>query len=120
MKKIIVTLMATVLFTGACTAATYAHGHRRTTASFTTNSIGICKQENCLQAGEHWHDGICYNGHTADDGYNDRRTCGVSGCVQPGSHQHNNSSGKAQTHHNNNHVQNNNNGGHKKNHSKHH
>lgn len=76
-KKITVSLLASamIMAAGAMT-------------SFAAPAVPLCNVEGCSLSAEHYHDGVCYGGHSADDGHAYHENCNVENCTNRESHSH--------------------------------
>lgn len=52
------------------------------------NSYPVCAVNGCGETIEHVHDGICYAGHTLEDGHDYHAVCQTRGCTETAGHIH--------------------------------
>jgi hypothetical protein len=92
MKKVIASVLVTVLLAVSLTTSVYAgrHGgsqHCRTVCA--AHTVTLCNVENCHITGTHRHGGLTFLGHHMDDGCGFHQLCAVVVCTLSGSHMHN-------------------------------
>ncbi len=85
MKKSI-SLIGLVLAFCLAPTAVFAHGCGN--ARYSGTKYYQCNVANCNLTGRHYHNGICYNGHTAYDGHSYHQNCALQNCTKLGIHYH--------------------------------
>ena len=58
------------------------------TVKTTVAALPHCTIEDCNIMEDHWHDGVCYDGHFLDDGCDWHVACDVNGCHLTTEHEH--------------------------------
>lgn len=82
-KKVVSIALACAVVAGVGSTTVYAHCRRGVT------NYSLCTVEDCNTLGNHWHDGVCYSGHTLNDGHDYHQVCSVANCTLTTTHVHN-------------------------------
>ncbi|MFP3042312.1 hypothetical protein LQZ19_10905 [Treponema primitia] len=65
----------------------FAHGHNG--SGHNNGYYPLCSIQDCYVTDYHYHNGICYSGHSFNDGHNWHEICPANNCNLAGVHAHN-------------------------------